>query len=212
MRATSSGATPGGGFPSVSAAMTRQAGAHLRPVLDGLPDVTEDREDPCGDRRDPLLVGLAVDRQRHPRLAELAHRPGRARRVLGVDLEDSLERTEDVTTDDELRMDDEVDVDAFTDELTRHRVDEERHVVGDHLDHRPRVQPELLLDRSGEDGDVGGPWRPVQSEGQMVGDSTAEHLDGAIRQLLGGNMPVVALGRGPGGPQPRAFGARCAAT
>ena len=46
--------------------------AHLRPVLDGLPDVLEHLAHRALELGAALLVALAVDRQQHPRLGELA--------------------------------------------------------------------------------------------------------------------------------------------
>ena len=49
--------------------------------------------------------------------------------------------------DVELRVDHEVDVAVLAGQLHRQRVDEERHVVGDHLDHGvPAGRPAVLGD------------------------------------------------------------------
>ena len=80
--------------------------------------------------------------------------------VDGVDVEDLLQRPGGVTAYDELRVHDEVHGAFLAGELGRDGVDEERHVVGDDLDHAVPAGPAVLLHGGGEHVDVGGAGRP----------------------------------------------------
>ena len=138
---------------------------HLRPVLDGLADVLEHLDQRLLDLVALGLARLAVDLDVHPRLA------GHVVRELGpVDLlvvvgEDLLELSGDVAADQDLRVHDHVHLAVLLVELHRHRVDEERHVVGDHLDDGvPAGGPAVLGDGRGEDADVRGALRPVRRQ------------------------------------------------
>ena len=114
-------------------------GVHPLPVLHGLTHVAEHLGKRLHDRLEVLGVGLPVDLDVHPRLAEHVVRHVARDAVLALGGVDLLEVTGDVPAYQQLRVHDHVDRAVLLVELHRHRVDEERHVVGDHLDDRVAV-------------------------------------------------------------------------
>jgi hypothetical protein len=88
-------------------------------------------------------------------------------------------------------VDDQVDADVVPVELHRHRVDEEGHVVGDHLHDGVTGVPAVLLGG----GRVGPHHRPAlwARLGQLpVRHRGAVHVHGvAVEKVLGRDVPVV---------------------
>ena len=125
-------------------------------------------------------VGLAVDLDVDQRLGLP---------VLGADLEQPALL---VAGDLELRVHDHVDVALLRGQLHRHRVDEERHVVGDRLDDRMRALPTVLLDGRGIDVDFAF-TRATCAEQAPVCERCAREIDVASGDdVLGCNVFVVA--------------------
>ncbi len=167
---------------------------HPLPVLDRLAHVEQHLLQPLLDRDQLVVLDLAVDLDVHPGLA-----PHVGTRPLLTDLValvvDHLgQPAGDVAADEELRVDDEVDVATLLVEGHRHRVDEERHVVGDHLDHGvPTRGPAVLVDGRGEDPHVRGALRTLRREG-VLADGGAVQVDvGALDEVLDGHVAVVLL-------------------
>ncbi len=106
---------------------------HLGPVLDRLADVAQHPLDALGDLGGLVVVG-AVDLDVHPGLDDVVVALRTVDHLVGVHV---LELAGDVALDGELRVDHRVHVVTEPVELHGHRVDEERHVVRDDLDHRP---------------------------------------------------------------------------
>jgi hypothetical protein len=150
----------------------------------------------------------------HPRLAlGIARRGGR----FVVRAGDRVEPAGDVAGHVELRMHDEVHVALLPGQLHDHGVDEERHVVGDHLDDGVAAgRPAVLGQGRREDMEAG---RPLGARlgGAVVRDQRAvQLLRGAVHQVVGGDVPVVGaeqrpdlvLGRSPGPVTPLGEGDR----
>ena len=90
------------------------------------------------------------------------------------------------------RVDHEVDAVALAPQLHRHRVDDERHVVGDDLDHRVRRLPAVLLEVRVVDVDLRLTRRAPLGQVPLR-DRGAVQVDlAAIGQIHGGD-PVVEL-------------------
>ena len=99
----------------------------------------------------------------------------------------------DVAADHDLRVDDDVDAAALAGQLVGDRVDQEGHVVGDHLDDGVAARPAVLLDGRGVHPDVGGALRAVLGQ-PVVREGGSEDVDRvAVGQVLGGGVQVVAL-------------------
>ena len=112
--------------------------------------------------------------------------------VDGVDVEDLLQRPRGVTADDELGVHDQVHRALLAGQLGGDGVDEERHVVGDDLDHAVPARPAVLLHGGGEHVDVRRAFRPGGRE-LLVGERCAEQVLGnAGEEVLGGDVAVVA--------------------
>lgn len=99
----------------------------------------------------------------------------------------------DVTADEDLRVDHDVDAAALAGQLVGDGVDEERHVVGDDLDDGVAAGPAVLLDRRGVDAHVRRALRTVLRE-PVVRESGAEHVDRVpVAEVLRRGVQVVAL-------------------
>lgn len=164
--------------------------AHLFPVLDGLADVREDPQQIGADLLEVGPVGLTVDLDMDPGFEDRV-----VRQVLAVRLEgqnfDQLAR--EVAADRDLRVDHDMDAAALAGQLVGDRVDEEGHVVGDHLDHGVAAGPAVLLDGRGVDPHVGRPLGAVLGEPE-VGKGSAEDVDRVpVGQVLRSGVQVVAL-------------------
>ena len=147
------GVQPDRGRPLELGGNDQAAGAHLGPVLDRLAHVGEDATDRRLEVGQGLLVGFAVDRQQHPGLVDPSDGVTHTLPRFGV--LDRLQTPRSVTTDDELRVDEQVDVEVLADDGIGHRVDEEGHVVGDDLDDRTGAGPPVDVGRGVEHPHVG---------------------------------------------------------
>ncbi len=166
--------------------------AQLRPVLDGLADVAQHALQRRLDLRELVGVGLPVDLHVDPGLGDELVVIGAARRQVG----DLDEVAGDSAAQHELRVHDEVDRPALQVELGGYRVDQEGHVVGDDLDDGVPRGPALLLDGRGERPD---PRRALRSRGRegLVRQRGAGDVDRVpADELLGCDVPVVALEEG----------------
>jgi hypothetical protein len=143
-------------------------GAHLRPVLDGLANVLEDVAHGALELGPSPLVALAVDGEQHPRLGDLADST-LGDLAGGVSVQHRLEAADGVAAHDELRVDDEVDVDARADEGAGDGIDQEGHVVGDDLDDGSGVGPAVDLGRRVVDPHVRHAGMPVARQGEVAG-------------------------------------------
>ncbi len=163
--------------------------AHPVPVLDGLADVAEHPLHVLGDRVDVLVVPDPADLDVHPRLplGALGRLGG-----LVVGAVDLLEPARDVAGDVELGVDDQVYVALLPGQLHRDRVDQERHVVGDHLDDGVAAgRPAVLGEGRREHVDAG---RALGADvgRAVVGDQRAvQLLRGAVADVVGRHVAVV---------------------
>jgi hypothetical protein len=134
-----------------------------------------------------LQVPGAVDLDVHPRLAHLPE----VVVGLGRTEEQLLELAGGVAPDPHRGVDDEVDGAVHSLELGGHRVDEERHVVGDDLDDGVPAGPALLLDLGVVDGDVGGAHGSPLRELAVREGGAEQVLRCPREQVLGGDVAVV---------------------
>ena len=113
---------------------------HGPPVLDPRADVGQDPLEVGADRLDPLGIALAVELEMHVGLeADVAA-------VAGGRFQHRGQRAVGRALDRHHRVDRDVDQEAQPVERHAERIDQERHVVGDHLDHRVGRLPAVLLD------------------------------------------------------------------
>ena len=167
---------------------------HLVPVLDGLADVAQHPLDVLLDGGGVVALADAVDLDVHPGLADEAglglQRPVRHRRH-------PLQRSRDVALDVEERVDHDVHVAQLSGELHGQRVDEERHVVDDHLDDRvPARGPAVLAEGRGEDPHLRGALRPVVRELPVRGQGPVQVDVAAVAHVLGRDVAVVRRQQG----------------
>ncbi len=174
--------------------------AHLLPVLDGLAYVGQDALEVVGDLLEVGAVGLAVGLDVDPGLDEgVVGARGLGAVRVAVGSEDLDQLAGEVTADDDLRVDHDVDSAALPGQLVRHGVHEEGHVVGDDLDDRVAGRPAVLLDRGGVHPHVRGALRPVLGE-TVVRERRPEHVDRVpVEEVLRGGVQVVALEVGESG-------------
>jgi len=85
-------------------------------------------------------------------------------------------------------MDHEVDIEALAREGHRDRVDDERHVVGDDLDHRVRRVPAVLVALGVVDADLGLAGSAPAGEAPMRHRTAIEIPRVPIGQVLGRNQ------------------------
>ena len=178
--------------------------AHPVPVLDGLAHVAQHALHVEGDRVDVLVVPDPADLDVHPRLAL-----GALRRLGGlvVGARDVLEPPGHVAGDVELRVDDEVHVALLAGQLHDDGVDEERHVVGDDLDHRVTAgRPAVLGQGRGEDVDAGGALGAGVGRAEVRDQRAVQLLGGAVADVVGGDVPVVGTQERPDVSARRASG------
>ncbi len=156
---------------------------HLPEVLDRVAHVGEHPLQIALDPLEHLGVGLTVDLDVDPRLdqhlagdvllAAAEHPPGH------------------VAAHPHLRMDHQIGAQVVPVELHRHRVHQERHVVGDHLHHGAAWVPAVLVECGGV-GPHHGPALGADLGQLALGHRGAVHVNGvAVEQVLRRDMPVV---------------------
>lgn len=165
--------------------------AHLLPVLDGLAGVREDAQQVGGDLLEIGAVGLTVDLDVDPGLDQgVVRQLGALGPAFGKNL-DQLAR--DIAAHQDLRVDDGVDAAVLPGEFVGDRVDQERHVVGDHLDDRVGARPAVLLDGRRVDPHVGRALRAVLGQ-SVVGERRAVDVDRiAVGEVVRGGVQVVPV-------------------
>ena len=173
---------------------------HLRLVLDGDPYVVQDpaeRRLQVGQRHAVTQAGdLDVD----PRLGDVAGRRPGAVHAAGH----AVQRAGHVPVHDQPGVDDQVDVRVVPVQFHRHRIDQERHVVGDDVGDGPyRPERRDRARRAGRrtggaggrsgDPDQGPPLRPPGGQGRVLGRDCGEPPGIERGQVLGGDVPVVGV-------------------
>ena len=163
--------------------------AHLLPVLHGLTGVGQDAQQVGGDLLQIGAVRLAVDLDVDPGLDErvvgqLADGPG---------LQDLDELAGEIAPHDDLRVDDDVDPAPLPGQLVGDGVDEEGHVVRDHLDDGVAAGPAVLLDRRGVDSYVGRALRSVLGQPVVREGGSEDVVRVAVGEVFRGGVQVVAL-------------------
>lgn len=184
----------GGGLVGQAVGDAQRRVAHLLPVLDGLAYVGQDAQQVAGDLLEVGPVGLAVDLDVDPGLDEgVVGARGLGAVRVAVGAEDLDQLAGDVTADDDLRVDHDVDAAALAGQLVGDGVHEEGHVVGDDLDDGVAGGPAVLLDGRRVHAHVRGALRPLLRE-PVVRERCPEHVDRVpVQQVLGGGVQVVAL-------------------
>ena len=166
-------------------------GVHLVPVLDRLAHVAEHPLDVVDDSSGVVALADPVDLDVHPRLPDrLARRHARA----VLDRGHALQRAGDVADHVEVRVDDHVHPAQLPGQLHGQGVDEERHVVDDHLDDGVAARgPAVLAQRGRERAHLRGALGPVERQ-LVVRREGAVHVDvGAVDDVLGSDVSVVGM-------------------
>ena len=166
--------------------------AQLGPVLDRLAHVRQHAAQPVGEPVELGGVGLPVDLDVDPRLDH--HVGQRAVAVLRRLVRKHFDhRARQVASHDQLGVDDQVDRGAALPEVGGDRVDQERHVVGDHLDDGVAGGPAVLVHGRGVDPHVGAALGAYLRE-LAVGERGAQDVDRvATDDVLGRDVLEVAL-------------------
>ena len=160
-------------------------GAHRLPVLGRGADLVEDLFDTPAQVVEELPVVLAADLGVEDRLGDRVI-------VFAVGFENLEDLAVLVAADPHHRVDDQVDAVALAREVHRHRVDDERHVVGDDLDQRVRRLPAVLLELRVVDPDLRLAGRAVLGQVPVRHGGAVQVERIAIRQVLG-RHPLVVL-------------------
>ena len=163
---------------------------HLRVVLDRQPDVPERVLEVSRDRRGLARCELG-DLEMRPRLGDhigVAADIGLVRLHRADDLAQS---SREVAPHRELRMHDELRIDVMGVERQRDRVDQERHVVGDHVDHVAVGQQRGVGARP--DLNDGATLRPEARELSVRERDLADPLGSRGDQVRGVDVPVVGV-------------------
>lgn len=95
--------------------------------------------------------------------------------------------------DCELRVDEQADALTLPIEFRRDGVDEERHVVGDDLQHRVTGGPSMGVDPRRETADEDFPGLPLSSQGEMTEDRTPDVVGMTGGEIFGEDMLVVGV-------------------
>ena len=109
-------------------------------------------------------------------------------------LADTGETSAAVTRDLHHRMAEHVHADALLGQRHRHRIDEERHVVVDDLQHRVRRFPAVRLEHRIEQAHVRRARLALGREFEQVGGERGPAVRGVQRNLLLGHAPVEGFG------------------
>ncbi len=160
-------------------------GPHLGPVLDGGPHLLEHQLDPGPQHREALRVGLVGD-------LGVDHRLGEEPEGRAAGLEHLRELAVAVAHDAHHRVDHQLDVAALPAQLHDHRVDDERHVVGDDLEHGVGRGPPVTISIGVVDPDLGLAPLAMARGPPMGHDGAAEVGLVAVGEVLGRD-PVVVL-------------------
>ena len=167
-------------------------GVHLLPVLDHLAYVTEHVGEGLPDLLECCRVGLAVDLDVHPGLADQVARCLGVCCLLGVAHVE--QGTGDVAADQELGVDDHMDRAVLCAQGHGDRVDQERHVVGDDLDHgMAGRRPLVVVDRRCEHAYGRRTLRPHRGQLVVAQGRAVDVGSTAVQQVLGIGVPVVGI-------------------
>ena len=109
--------------------------AHGRPVLHGHSHISKNSMDVLGHLRIRRGDEIGLQFDAHPRLGESAGGCG----IIDIEIKHLEEGTAVITSHGKLRVHDTMNGPSLAHELIRHGVDEERHVISDHADHRAGV-------------------------------------------------------------------------
>ncbi len=167
-------------------------GQHRAPVLDRRPDIGKRLLEVDPDRLDPLGIALPVDLEMHVGFEAGVAAVGRGR------LQHRLERARGRALDRHDRVDRDVDQEAQPVERHAHRIDQERHVVGDHLDHGVGRLPAVLLDLGVVDPDQRLAGQALLAEAEMGERGAIDVQRVALEQIDGRDRPVVVADEGFG--------------
>ncbi len=161
------------------------ARAHGLPVIDCGADVGENPLDRVAQLVEQNAIVLAPDLDVHDRFAD---------GVIGgrVVLEHLDELARAVAAHLHHRVDDQIDPVAVAPQLHRHRVDDERHVVGDDLDQRVRRLPSVLLEVRVVHPHLRLAGSPLLGQVVMRYGGAVQIQWIAVREVLGGH-PLVVL-------------------
>ena len=163
----------------------RRAGAHLLPVLDRGADLGQHPLDRLPQLVEQHPIVLAPDLDVDDRFADHVLRGG-------VVLEHLDQLALGVAPDPDHRVDHQVDPVPEPPELHRHRVDDERHVVGDDLDQRVRRLPPVLLEVRVVDPHLRLARLPVLGQVPVRDRGAVQVERVAVREVLGRD-PLVVL-------------------
>ena len=157
--------------------------AHGRPVLHRGPHVAQDADDVSAQIVQHLGVGLPICLQVDERLGR---RP--RRRIVTVE---DLDQPPRVATHREDGVHGEVQSETVPDDLVRHRVDDERHVVAHDVDDRVRRTEAVLLEVRGVHPHRGCPRRSVEGQGEVRHRGAVQVVHGPGREVGAGDAGVV---------------------
>jgi hypothetical protein len=156
---------------------------HGRPVLDRGTHVAEHAEEVPAQLVQHSGVGLPVDLEVDERLSR------RHRRSI-VSVED-VDEPPVVVAHREDGAHGEMQAEAAPEDLRRHRVDDEGHVVGHDVDDGVRRAEPVLLEIGRVHPHRGYTGRPVQGEGQVRHRDAVQVVHAPGREVVAGDVPVV---------------------
>jgi hypothetical protein len=166
-----------------------QALAHLRPVLDRRSHLADHVRQTRPQCEQTVCLGLAVDLDVHDGLERLLPGP-RAWR------EDLDELTVAVSAQAQHWVDHQVNAVALPTQLHRDRVDQERHVVADDLDHRVPRLPAVLLEVRVVEADLGLAVRALLGKAPLRERGAVEVERAAAGEVLRRHPAVVLAHKG----------------
>ena len=158
--------------------------AHRRPVGDRGAHVVEHALDVGGERVHRSRVRHAVDLDMDERFA---------RRAIGVAGSKTFQHAARIADDRDDGVHDQVQPEAMAVDLHRHRIDQERHVVVDDLDHRVRRLPAMLGDGGIEHPHLGVPGVALVRELPLRDRRAVKVGRRAIGEVLGVRLAEIAL-------------------
>ncbi len=158
---------------------------HRAPVVDRRLDLLEHQLDPGPEHRQPIGIGESPDLGMDHRLVRITLGDAARLQHLG-------QLAVGVADDPDHRVNDQLDPVPLPVELHRHRVDDERHVVGHDLDHRVRRVPAVALQIRVVDVDLRLARQAVLGRPPVGDDGAAQVERVAVGEILGRD-PVVVL-------------------